>query len=151
MKTFDTTPRNWLIGLAVLLLPLTAQADFLEQAGDYTIHYNAITTDKLEPTVAEAYGIQRSASRALVTISVTRGEDAVSGESVTARVSGQASSPTGQVQRLGLREFQDDDAVYYIDTVRVRDEEVLTFEVQVSPDGERREYDVSFQRQFFVD
>ncbi|MFO8155115.1 MAG: DUF4426 domain-containing protein [Pseudomonadota bacterium] len=151
MKSLTPMPRRWLISLTILLLPLVAQADFLEQFGDYTVHYNAITTDKLDPEVARGYGIQRSASRALVTISVIEGEDAVSGEPVTARVKGGATNRTGQTRRLGMREVRDDRAVYYLDTVNVSDEEVLRFEFTVSPDGSGQEFEVDFQRQFFID
>lgn len=151
MQTANTITRTWLLGLAFLLLPLAAQADFLEQFGDYTVHYNAITTDKLDPEVARGYDIQRSTSRALVTISVIRGTDAVNGEPVTARVTGSATNRAGQTRRLGMREVRDDRAVYYLDVVNVRDEEVLRFDFTVSPDGSDREFEVDFQRQFFID
>ena len=43
---------GWLCGLS-----LPASAERSVSFGDYTIHYNALPTEVLEPSVARAYGI----------------------------------------------------------------------------------------------
>ena len=60
--------------LVALLLALPALADNSTRAGDFTVHHNAVPTTSLTPDVARQYGITRSANRALLNVSVRRGE-----------------------------------------------------------------------------
>ena len=48
-----------------------AFAERSDSFGDYQIHYNALRTDIIDPSVARAYGIIRSKNRALVNVAVS--------------------------------------------------------------------------------
>lgn len=43
-----------------------------QEFGDLQIHYNALRTDELAPEVARAYGIERSANRVMLNVSLLR-------------------------------------------------------------------------------
>ncbi|WP_376694795.1 DUF4426 domain-containing protein [Wenzhouxiangella sp. EGI_FJ10305] len=139
---------------ALLLAPATAPAQQAEDIGNYRVHYNALNTNALPPEVAGAYGIQRSGSRAMLNIAVLRkAENADSMDTPThARISARATNLTGQGREIELQEVEDDDAVYYIGTFRIHDEESLTFTISVQPEGSNRPpQEFSFQQQFFTD
>jgi hypothetical protein len=130
---------------------LPAAAERSTAAGDWVIHYNAIATEDLHPSVADNYGITRSPTRGLITVTVMRPIMGTTGEPHTARVTGTASNLAGQTRDLNLREVQEGKAIYYLDTFRIRDEETLDFELEVRPDGSGETHSVSFRQQFFVD
>jgi hypothetical protein len=58
--------------LVLLAMAQPAIAQQSQSFDGYTIHYNAINTSQLTPQIAQAYGIQRSSSRALLNITVLR-------------------------------------------------------------------------------
>ncbi|MGM0412998.1 MAG: DUF4426 domain-containing protein [Pseudomonadota bacterium] len=138
-----------LVAAASFALPAAAERS--ETVGDWVIHYNAIATEDLHPSVADNYGITRSPNRGLVTVTVMKKVMGTAGEPHTARVSGTASNLAGQTRDLELREVQEGKAIYYLDTFRIRDEETLDFELDVRPDGSDSEHTVEFRKQFFVD
>ena len=151
IRTFAAT---LITAIALLALPATGQAQQAEDIGDYRVHYNAINTNAIPPEVASAYGIQRSGSRAMLNIAVLRKAESEDSMDTTARatVSARAVNLTGQVREIELREIEDDDAIYYIGTFRISNEETLTFEISVRPEGsEQPPARFSFQQQFFVE
>ena len=52
--------------------PLSATAEQSDFFGDYTVHYNALPTDVLQPAVARSYGITRSKNRVLLNVSALK-------------------------------------------------------------------------------
>ena len=52
------------IVLSLFAAPFHASAERSKAFGDFQVHYNALTTDLIEPSVARAYGIIRSKHRA---------------------------------------------------------------------------------------
>lgn len=139
---------------ALLLVSTTISAQQAEDIGNYRVHYNALNTNVLPPDVASAYGIQRSGSRAMLNIAVLRKADSADSMDTPAhaKVSARAINLTGQGREIELQEIEDDNAVYYIGTFRIHDEETLTFTISVQPEGSKqppREF--SFQQQFFTD
>ncbi len=141
-------------GLAVLLglfLLAPAQAQQAEDLGTHRVHYSAINTSQLTPQVASAFGIQRSASRALLNLAVLRKTDDGLDRPVRAQIRVQAVNMAGQRRDLELRERVEQDAIYYLATFRIHNEERISFRVSVLPEdleGSPREF--SFQQQFFV-
>jgi hypothetical protein len=87
--------------------PDVAMKDF----GDYVLHFNAISTDKLTPEVARAYDITRSKNRAMLNVSIIRKVEGTMGEAVGGSVSASANNLTGQTKNLVLRQIQDGDAI----------------------------------------
>ena len=130
-------------------MSLPAAAERSVSFGDYTIHYNALPTEVLEPSVARAYGIVRSKARGLINVSVLRKVMGTTGQPVRARVTASATNLNAQLRQIDLREIKDQGAIYYIGEVSVDDEETLNFSMEVTPEGESEPYRVTFQQQFF--
>lgn len=134
--------------LAALLLfcapPLLAQS---QTAGEFTVHYSAIPTLDLDPTVARNTAITRSANRALLNIAIRRkqGEGDVA---VEAQITGTASNDAGQMQILALRKVSEGDAIYYLAEPRLAPGDTLRFEIDVLPAGATRPIAVRFAREF---
>ena len=89
-----------------MLLPLTSPAEQSQTFGDYTIHYNAFTTDILEPSVARIYKIPRSKNRVLLNISVLKKVMGTTGQPVTAKIQATATNLSAQVKTLEMREIR---------------------------------------------
>lgn len=135
------------------LLAMPAGAGGTEEFGDYRVHYNALATDMLAPSVATAYGVVRSRNRALLNISVTRKQDKPGVHSVEAIVNVTASNLSGQVKNIRMRKVMDDGdspAIYYLGEVSVADGETLIFDIKVTPQGHTETFDVQFKQQFFT-
>lgn len=119
--------------------------------GDYVLHFNAISTDQLQPEVARAYNIVRSKNRAMLNVSIIKKEDGTTGRSVAGSVSAAAANLTGQVKNLTLRQIQENEAIYYIGDVSVANGETLIFTIDATPINESSRFSVRMQRQFFAD
>jgi hypothetical protein len=140
-----------LILLLLLTLPLSAGAENSTRSGDYTIHHNALKSDFLTPTVATAYGLQRSKFRGMVNISVIKGEDNASGTPVEAKITIQANNLMGMPKEITLMEVREQDAIYYIGDFPIIDKETVNFTLKVVPAGESRTINARFNQQFFLD
>ncbi len=138
--------------LLALWLPGTSvQAQQAEEFGEFEIHYNTLNSLLLTPDVARAYGIQRSGTRALLNIAVLRKVSDGLNEPVTARVSASATNIVGQRRDIELREVRDQDAIYYIGSFRVSNEENMNFRVSVQPAGSPRAHEFSFRQTFYTE
>jgi hypothetical protein len=138
----------------VLVVGLTGTKALAEQAEDfgaYKVHYSAINTSQLSPQVARAFGIQRSTSRALLNLAVLRQQPGALDQPLRASIQVEAVNIAGQRRPVELREVREQDAIYYIGSFRIANEERIRFSVTVKPEGETgppREF--QFQQQFFV-
>ena len=65
--------KTWIAAALLFTLSLAAGANST-QVGDLHVYYNALPSTELTPEVARQYGITRSANRALLNVSVRRGE-----------------------------------------------------------------------------
>ncbi|MYF70586.1 MAG: DUF4426 domain-containing protein, partial [Proteobacteria bacterium] len=54
----------------------------MQEFGDYTLHFNALTTDQLPAEVAQRHGIVRSGNRAMLHVSILRKREGAVGEPV---------------------------------------------------------------------
>ena len=137
--------------LAALVLAAPAAGQQAEDIGDYLVHYNTLNTNLLSPDVAGAYGIQRSGSRAMLNITLIRKTEEGMGNPASGRVEATAVNLAGQRRELEMAEVRDQDAIYYIGTFRIHDEERLNFQVRVQPEGSNRTHEFSFRQQFYTD
>lgn len=136
-----------LVFAALMLLatsPLLAQS---QTAGEFTVHYSAIPTLDLDPTVARNTAITRSANRALLNIAIRR-KQGDSDVAVEAQITGSVSNDAGQMQALALRKVTEGDAIYYLGEPRLRPGDTLRFEIDVLPTGATRPISVRFSREF---
>ena len=145
---------TFLLGLG-LLLASTGQLmanDTSKQFGDYTVHYNTLSTDMLPAEVASAYGITRSRNRAMLNITVVEtAEDGGPGTPVRARVNAATvHTLTNRYREITMQEITDGDAVYYIGTFPIRDQDRFQFQVNIEPRGTEQSWQLRFDRQFHV-
>ena len=130
------------------VLPATVSArDF----GEYELHFNTLTTDRLDAGIAAEHDIVRSKNSALLNISVQRKQEIGTPTSVEAIVTASARNLTGQIRNIPIQMIREGDAIYYIGQTRIVNAETLIFTVEAIPESDERLLTVSFQRQFFVD
>lgn len=143
------------VGIYLLLLTcVIAQPVVAERSdsfGDYQIHYNALTTDLIDPSVARAYGIIRSKNRALLNIAVLRRVMGNAAQPVQASVKAEAVNLNAQLRSIDMRELNDAGAIYYIGEFPVAHNENLTFKIEVTPNGEAKSHTTNFKQEFYTE
>lgn len=137
---------------AVILLCVgavgAAQAESSVTVGDYTVHFNALSTLDLSPEMARSYSISRSENRALLNIAVRH----VVGETddpASAKLSGEAVNDAGQRQTLYFREVRESGAIYYLSEPPVRPGDTWRFELTVEVEGGPK-VPLRFSQRFFA-
>lgn len=128
-----SVPMNrFLITISVaMLLGLFSNALHAEQKkvlGDWDVHYIVIPSTFLTPEVAKANNIRRSATNALVNISVL---DSRTKAALDVDVSGTARNLIGTTKNLDFKTVKEGDAIYYLATVTFDDKEVLRYEINL--------------------
>jgi len=139
------------IVLSLFAAPFHASAERSKAFGDFQVHYNALTTDLIEPSVARAYGIIRSKHRALVNIAVLRHVMGTPAQPIQAMVKVEAVNMSAQLRSIEMRELNDAGAIYYIGEFPISDNDHLTFSVEVTPEGSSTASTVSFKQEFFTE
>jgi hypothetical protein len=118
--------------------------------GNYEVHFNAVRTDSLTADVARAYGIQRSPTRVMLTVSVLRKEAThAPRKPVEAGIMVDAYNLNGQLKDMDMRRISEGDAIYYIGEVSISGAEILVFDISVTPQGENTPLEVKLKREFF--
>lgn len=123
-----------------------------ETFGKYEIHYNAINANMLPAQVAQGYGIKRSASRALVNITVMDASMGEYGTPLHAAVTTNSINLTGQRRNIEMREIEESEgAIYYIGELPIANMETYNFTVNVQVDGEPKPFELTFRQQFYTE
>ncbi|WP_111415241.1 DUF4426 domain-containing protein [Billgrantia lactosivorans] len=151
LKRLASSHRPLAAALLLGLLPLAGQAQQFEQVGDHQIHYSAVNTSFLPPSVAEAHGIQRSPAMALINVSVLEESD---GElrPVNASVRGSVGEVQGGEQEaLSFRTLRSGDTQSQIAVFRIRDDEPMHFSLEVRYDRNREPAEVNFIQRFHIE
>jgi hypothetical protein len=119
--------------------------------GDYSIYYSAITSETLDPDVAKVYGIQRSNRAGLLNVSVMKTQPDGPSRNVPAQV--EASGRTGQGPKglIAMREIRVGDGISYVGQFPIENEQIVDFEIQVTPPAAPEPTMIELQEQFFVD
>jgi Domain of unknown function (DUF4426) len=121
-----------------------------QEFGDYSVHFNALRTDALTPEVARSYGIQRSANRVMLNVTMLRKEGQSQGKPVDGTVEVSAYNLNGQMKGIEMRRVSEGDAIYYIGEVSISGAEILVFDISATPTGEASPFKVKLQREFFA-
>ena len=127
-----------------------ASAENSQDFGDYVVHFNALNTSHLAPSVTREYGLKRSKNRGMVNIAVLNKVLGTAGKPVAAEIEASATNLTGQKRSIELREVREDTAIYYIGDFPIAHEETLRFVVHVQPEGKGEAHEVKFTQQFFT-
>lgn len=121
--------------MLLAMVPWAGRADDnARQAGDFTIYFNALTTDALPASQAQAYGLPHSARQGLVVVSVSHGSGAASTE-VPATVTGTASTLLGAPVKLTFRNVDDGGHPSTLGTFTVPGPGTVRFDLMVRPEG----------------
>lgn len=121
-----------------------------QEFGDFQVHYNALRTDELTADVARAYGIERSANRVMLNVSLLRkGADGRT-TPVDGTVSATAYNLNGQLKNLTMRRITEGTSVYFIGEVGISGAEILVFDIDAAPGDQSGKYSVQFKREFFA-
>jgi hypothetical protein len=133
--------------------PPTAQPsdETFKDFQNYEVHYNAVRTDTLPAVVAKSYGIQRAANRVMLNVTVLRKTgDRQPRVPVEAQLSVDAYNLNGQLKGMQMRRVSEGDAIYYIGEATISGNEILVFDIKVTPQGEQNPLEVKFKREFFA-
>ena len=128
-----------------------AATESFKDFGDYVLHFNALTTDKIDEAMAAEHGVVRSRNRALLNVSVLRNQGIGLAMAVPAEVTASSRNLTAQLRNLPMREVREQDAIYYIAEFAIDNAESLIFTVRATPEGSNETLEVSFQKQFFIE
>lgn len=132
---------------AALAIPFAADAERVKRFDGYEVHYNVVRTDFLTPAVAKSYGINRSSTRGLLTVSVLK-YDGKGSLAVPSAVSAYSVNLNSQLNTIAMREIREGKAVYYIGEFRVSPPETLKFGIETKPKADTP-LNVEFSQQFF--
>jgi hypothetical protein len=136
-----------IISTLLFCLPTFAFAENSLTIGNYIVHYNALSTESLPPSVAKAYGITRSTNRGLLNISVLKKGSGFEGAEADIKVS--ATNLSGQLRAIDLRKIEEQNAVYYISVFSVANEETLDFSIDVTTQ-DNQTGNIKIRQQFFT-
>lgn len=146
------SPLSRILAMSLLMvLSFTLKAEQSQDFGDYVVHFNALPTSFLTPKTAQDFDIVRSKQRAILTVSVMKKVLGTTGQSVPANVSAQAINLSNQVKDIEMREVTEGSAVYQLGEIRITDQEILNFTIDVRPKGENQTLTVKFRQQFFTE
>jgi hypothetical protein len=118
--------------------------------GAHEVHYNALRTDQLSPEVARAYGIERSANRVMLNVSMLRKNPDGSTTPVDGKVAATAYNLNGQLKDLRMRRITEGASVYFIGEVGISGNEILVFDIEAAPLDQAARYTMQFRREFFA-
>ena len=141
-----------LLAFIMVCLPSLVSANTGEQKkviGKYEVHYIGLSTSFLPEKAAAAYDIPRSGSLGYMSISVLDTELGDMPTPITAEVTGQVENLIGQARDISFREIIEQNAVYYITTLRFDDKDTYRVTLSVTPDGETKPLTVKFNQKFY--
>lgn len=122
-----------------------------QEFGNYELHYNALRTDQLGAEIARSYGIQRSANRVMLNIAILRKDaDHAPRKPVDGTVQVDAYNLNGQLKNMEVRRISEGEAIYYIGEVSISGQEILVFDITVTPSGASEPLRVKFKREFYA-
>ncbi|WP_409524097.1 DUF4426 domain-containing protein [Nitrincola sp. MINF-07-Sa-05] len=140
-----------LLLLSLLIPAMAAQADKMISDGSYEIHYNAFYSTFLLPEVAQRHNLTRSNVRAMLNVTVLEKQADGTTRPVAADVTGEVANLLQQRQTLNFVSIEEADARYYIGDFRISNDEQLTINLTVLPEGSTSPYQIRFDQTFYTD
>ncbi|MBB6519905.1 DUF4426 domain-containing protein [Pseudoteredinibacter isoporae] len=119
-----------------------------EEFGEYKIFFSVFNSSFIPPEIAKAYELVRGSNRALVNIAVLKNGQ-IRGSK--AAVSGEFKNLIQQTRELEFKEIKEQNAVYYLAPLRFDNEEVIHFNITVTPEGSEESHSFSFHRKMNTD
>lgn len=139
------------LGLAISLfftaiVPLSAAQ---QNAGPYTVHYNAFNSTFIKADTAKAAQLPRNGQTGLLNIAVQ--QTAALPKPLAATFKGRVVNLLGQAQTLEFVLISEPNAIYYIAPFTFEEEDQLRFYVDVIPEGEKSAIAIKFHQTFYRD
>lgn len=139
--------------LAVLALTASlcgvANAEQKETVGNFDIHYMALGSTFLTPSIAKSYGIKRSSYTGIINIAVLDISEA-NKPAVPVEITGVANNLLDARINLTFKEIREDDAIYYIAEVPYRDDQEINFNIAIKY-GNQLNTNLQFKQKFYVE
>ncbi len=139
--------------LAVLALTASlcgvANAEQKETVGNFDIHYMALGSTFLTPSIAKSYGIQRSSYTGIINIAVLDISEA-NKPAVPVEITGVANNLLDARINLTFKEIREGDAIYYIAEVPYRDDQEINFNIAIKY-GNQLNTNLQFKQKFYVE
>ena len=142
--------RTLFCALALMLLPMSnAFAEQKQSVGNFDIHYVALGSTFITPSIAKTYGITRSSYTGLINISVLD-TSAEGNPAVPVEISGIANNLLDARVELSFKEIREGGAIYYIAEVPYRDDQQINFQIAIKH-GNKLNTQLKFKQKFYVD
>ncbi|ASJ97550.1 DUF4426 domain-containing protein [Shewanella marisflavi] len=142
--------RTLFCALALMLLSMSnAFAEQKQTVGNFDIHYVALGSTFITPSIAKTYGITRSSYTGLINISVLD-TNAEGNPAVPVEISGIANNLLDARVELSFKEIREGDAIYYIAEVPYRDDQEINFQIAIKH-GNKLNTQLKFKQKFYVD
>lgn len=116
---------------------------------EYTVYYSVFNSTMVEPDIARLHQITRAENQVLVNVALVANEGPDGGQA--AEVSGSVSNLMQQTRELKFKAIVEDNVIYYLAPLRITDEEILNFTIDVDPRGQAGPYTVKFSKKLYVD
>ena len=139
-----------MVGLVLASASVSAQEGIAVREGDYEVLYSAFNTSFLSPQAASAVAVVRARDRGLLNISLLKHYADGSVKSVAAsNISGESFDLLHR-RKLEFAEIVETGARYYLAPFKIsNDNELIVFEVQVTPAEGVPSIAIKFERRFF--
>ncbi|MGI1679337.1 MAG: DUF4426 domain-containing protein [Cellvibrionaceae bacterium] len=141
--------------LAMLFSSMSfSQEDSFTRFDDMTVHHSVFSSTSVLPKIASQLGIIRGKNYVLINIALTENDSTDGGK--PAIVSGTAANLLQQVKKLDFKEISEATATYYIASLRVTEEEVFHFKINVAPkdkiddSSQDNNYEIKFTKTLYV-
>ncbi|MCG9711291.1 DUF4426 domain-containing protein [Shewanella insulae] len=142
--------RTLFCALALTLLSMgNAAAEQKQSVGNFDIHYVALGSTFITPSIAKTYGIKRSSYTGLINISVLD-TSAEGTPAIPVEISGIANNLLDARVELTFKEIHEGEAIYYIAEVPYRDDQEINFQIAIKY-GNKLNTQLKFKQKFYVD
>ncbi len=136
-------------GLLWLALLNLAQAEQMQQFGDYEVHYSLVNTRHIPAQVAKVYDIVRADNRILLNVAIRKRGDGLETVAQQAELKG-TRHDLMRTYNLEFTEIKEQDAIYYISEFKVINEEFSRFAIDIKI-SEDENFTLEFKHTMYVD
>lgn len=118
----------------------------------YTVRYSVFNSQFIKEDVARAYKLFRGKNGVLVNVVLTKtGKETESLGLPAAKVTGFAKNLMQQQKTLEFKTINEGKATYFLAPLRITNEEMFHFEINVTPPDGSRPIKVKFSKKLYVD
>jgi len=140
-----------LLLIVVQICMTGVKAEQKQEFGPYEVHYIALPTTILEPTVAQQMGLVRSKSSGFLNISVIKNLEDGSKKSVAAFIKGSIRNRVQQKRSLEFIRKYEGRAVYQLANFWYSQGEIMTFTLEIQADPNNPPFSIKFNQALYPD